>query len=392
MRLTFVTDDREYAAAFTEAVAATQRGFAVNVLEGAAPEAAPDDGVLIVDEDCEDLPCDAAADARRGAPGGSAVLRISAGGDAEPVLVDKYAGCSRICSEVKAAYAAARGAGNFSCAAGIRGASNFISFVGVDGGAGASSLALGLAAELSAYRGKKVLYLSFETVESPLLGMSGRVAARGDMSGFLFAFLREKENGDGATVSAALYTARDDYGVVRFPPFAGLNRLRELDATELGRFMGKVTEELAPDAVIADWGGVFGDAAAAYIGGSSFTVFVARHGGVKVSPDDGGASLLSLADELGVDRSRTVVVFNRTPAADDDYGDGRDDTADKKDNFLDICEDPYAFDRDAGRVSLSLATSFGTGVKRLADIVLGAYDEAASTSDDALSDVFTDAA
>jgi hypothetical protein len=39
--------------------------------------------------------------------------------------------------------------------------------------------------------------------------------------------------------------------------------------------------------------------------------------------------------------------------------------------FVEICEDPYAFDRDGERIAISLATSFGTGVKKLADIVLG---------------------
>jgi MinD-like ATPase involved in chromosome partitioning or flagellar assembly len=326
------------------------------------------------------------------ADGGSAVcsevLRISAGRDAEPVTVDKYAGCSRICAEAKAAYAAVHGSGGFSRGTAACASLHLISFVGVDGGAGTSSLALGLAAELSAYRGKNVLYLSFETVESSLLGTDGRAATRGDMSGFLFELLRGGQT--QAASATAPYLSRDDYGVMRFRPSSGLNRLRELDAAELGRFMAVVADESDPDIVVADWGGGFCDAAAEYIAGSSFVVFVAKHSDGK-TPAAGGASLLSLADELGVDRSRAVAVFGRVPAVDEAYENGILEER-RRVECVEICEDPYAFDRDAGRVSLSLATSFGTGVKRLANIVLGVEDEAAPAPDDVLRDVFTDAA
>jgi hypothetical protein len=48
---------------------------------------------------------------------------------------------------------------------------------------------------------------------------------------------------------------------------------------------------------------------------------------------------------------------------------------------VEICDDPYAFDSDAGRVSISLATSFGTGVKRLVDVVLGVDGDVPAASD-----------
>jgi MinD-like ATPase involved in chromosome partitioning or flagellar assembly len=382
MRLALITEDREYAAAFTEAVAATQACFAVSVVSGPARPEVGDDRICIVDTARDEL-------------------EITVAGAAGPVIIGKYAGCSRICAESGAAWAAAHGVVGFARGARAPGALHLISFVGVDGGAGASSLALGLAAELSAYRGKKALYLSFETVESPFLGRGARSAARGDMAGFLFSFLKQEKNGSGAGVSAALYTECDDYGVVRFPPSAGLNRLRELDAAELARFMAAVTDELAPDVVIADWGcGVY-DAAAAYVGGAAFTVFVARCDGGKVAKGD-DAALLALADELGVDRSRAIAVFSRAPVAGDadesgeageSQGDGAADAT-----IIEVCEDPYAFDRDGARVSLSLATSFGTGVKRLADIVLGADATAVADGDEraaapgGIDGLFTEAA
>jgi hypothetical protein len=427
IRLSLITEDREYAAAFVESVAATQSGFAVSVAGSAdAAGACGDAGGAVLITDTH----------------GDAHLELTARLGAEPVVVDKYAGCARICAEAKAAYDRAHGSVGFASDGGIGGAACLISFVGVEGGAGASSVALGLAGELSAYRDKKVLYLNFEAFESPWLGMGGRMAARADMSRFLFAFLGEGKEANstadpsrssGAPVSAEPYLARDDYGVMRFPPFAGFNRLRELRGDQLARFIRDVAGETRADMVVADWGGGLTDEAAEYLCISSFVVLVARHGGVKVR---GGAgrlpsppTLLYLADELGVDRSKVIAVVGRSPASgDEDYSDedgGLDSSdlasaanggvdrrdlgssirdamgiaatpandagngADATACCVEICEDPYAFDSDSERISLSLATSFGTGVKRLADIVLGT-DDGAPGSDDAIDTLFAD--
>jgi cellulose biosynthesis protein BcsQ len=471
MRLALYTEDFEYAAAFAEALAATQRGFLVNLVTDAKSRDAVDSDVLIMDKTgsgvaglgCGDsCPENASAEVNSLSDGASnpyinevsclsddtsnpytegfhAYLEIIVGRGADSVVVDKYAGCARICAEVKAAYAAVHGLKNFASAAGASGTACLISFIGIEGGAGASSAALGLAGELSAYRGKKVLYLNFEAFESPRLGTGGRMAVRADMSRFLFALLGEERErnftvdssrssaASGAAVSVEPYIARDDYGVMRFPPFAGLNRFRELRGAQLRRFMHDVVDGTGADMVIADWGGGLTDEAVEYIGVSSFVVLVVRHGGAKTHSTEDGSSLLRLADELGVDRSRVVVVSGRSPASGNgEYSDaggnvGYSDStvygsadrrnsgsstrdaasvanapandiaggADSLAGYVEICEDPYAFDRDGERISISLATSFGTGVKKLADIVLGTGDDLHGNFDD--SDIlFTD--
>jgi hypothetical protein len=323
MRLALITDDAEYATAFTEAVAATQRGFAVCVTGGGSVRSGAAGGdVRIVDVarlSREGRARDALRDPDAPSHADADVLEIAAEGGGAAVSVDKYAGCARICAEARAAYSAARGLADFAPGGNVCGGAALVSFVGVDGGAGASSLALALAGELSAYRGKKTLYLSFEMFESPFLGVGGRVAPKGDMPGFLFAFL---QGGDGAGVSAGPYVARDDYGVMRFPPSRGLNRLRELDDAELGRFLSSVTGETAPDFVVMDWGSGLSAASAGYVKASAFTVLVARHGGVKAGAG-GDGSLLSVADELGIDRSRVLIAMDRAPAAGND-GDAAD--------------------------------------------------------------------
>jgi hypothetical protein len=416
MKLALVTHDKEYATAFTEAFAAAQSGFTVSLVKDAGAPESVDSDVLIVDkedpdatgavteDDCPELALAETGSSFGAAPRSSADRRcaqieIVAGRGVDPVVVDKYAGCAHICSEVKAAYAMAHGSAGFVSTDGMDGDVCLISVVGVEGGAGASSVALGLAGEFSAYRDKKVLYLNFEAFESPRLGTGGQMASRTDMSRYLFAFFGESigagaaagmSRSTHAAVSAEPYIARDDYGVMRFPPFAGLNRLRELRGAQLGRFMRDVAGETGADMILADWGGGLTDEAAEYIGVSDFVVFVTRHGGAK-APIAGDDPLLQyLADELGVDRSRVIVVVGRSPASEsDESSDGGG--ADAPDGSVEICEDPYAFDRSEERISISLATSFGTGVKKLADIMLETEDDIPENSD-AADRLFADVA
>jgi hypothetical protein len=189
---------------------------------------------------------------------------------------------------------------------------------------------------------------------------------------------------------------------MRFTPFAGLNRLRELGGAEFGRLIDLLSHELKPDIFIVDWGCAPDGCAAEYIKLSAVTVLVSKFGGVK-SPPGAGGSLLSLADEMGADKDRVVAVVNRTPTSQDadvpyggassggasfggdvmdaagggdgGAGSGAGGVSGEAGRVVEISDDPYAFDSDAGRVSISLATAFGAGVKRLADAALGADDE-----------------
>ncbi|MDR2162639.1 MAG: hypothetical protein LBO70_01640 [Clostridiales Family XIII bacterium] len=392
--MALVTDDSKYATAFTEAVAATQRGFVVNVLNRAGLNGAGDGCILLMDAECagEARPEGDRDDHHRtGKEDGYAREVLEIRGMDRIVVIDKYAGCARICAEVRSVSGAGRGA--FVADKDILRASELISFAGIEGGAGTSSLALGLAGELAAYRGKKVLYLSFEAFESPFLGTGGRMTSCGDIQDFIFAFIRGSSNGCSAPASVIPYIASDDYGVMRFLPSCSLNRLRELNGEELERFLTVVTHDTAPDMVIVDWGSGFGSAAEEYIKLSEFTVLVTMHGGMKFLSGDEITLLTSAAEELGLDSLRTVLAVNRVPVDGVAYehsfapkvsgaNEAGGDTYEhdlcargERAGYVVICDDPYAFDKDAGRVSISLATAFGTGVKHLADIVLGSEEE-----------------
>jgi len=412
LKIILVTDDTAYAEAFAEAVAATQRGLAVSVIKpshdrlgtiGRYPEIPTDMHPEGIEDTHPGNPADThpedIADTRQGNPADThakdtidtrsenattllpdevcvhlvddgageygAALTITVDGASAPAgTVGKYAGCGRICGEARAAYAALQDSPDTSAGKGIGHDADVISFIGLEGGAGASSVAMGLAGELAAYRGKKTMYMSFETFESPRLGVGARMASCKDVSVFMFQFLRSLEKG-GAGVSAESYLSRDDYGTIRFIPSPGFNRLHELSGDRLVRFITAIAAEVRPDVLILDWGSGAGADAAEWLRASAHTIIVGRHGGIKSGCGDSRAAHTRIADELGIDSRKSAFVINRQPAETIDELPSR---------FVGISEDPHAFERDGDSISISLATAFGTGIKKLAD-VLFAVDE-----------------
>lgn len=430
MRLMLITDDREYAKAFAGATAATQRDVSVSVAgheEYRAGRCAGRGCVLLIDASegsasSGSLPIGAS----EGSPsGGSLPIDIchgagqgcvlltdecrcaeygglpTAGAEAEHggkpfAAVDKYAGVGRICGEARIAGSVSRGAGGMAHARPLASCSaEVISVLGLEGGAGASSIALGLAGELSAYRAKNILYLSMEAFESPYLGVSAAMSGGSEVSAFMFHFLRAGE-GRESIPSALHFISRDDYGVSRFVPTVGLGRLRELSGEALGRFVRELSCDLGADFVFIDWGSCIGEDTAEWMADSSAALFVMRHGGVKSriagaegtsgnegtdgsgwggsgaggvgsagTGGTGSAGAEGIAGWLGVDADRACFVVNRQPPEPDMQMPKR---------CIGICDDPYAFEHDGERISISLATAFGTGIKELADKVLAGGD------------------
>lgn len=365
LKIILITTDADYAAAFAEAVAATQRGFIVCVEKtrksGLAVAGKSGDAVLLTDMKDGELALAVPHTAVR-----LSVPHESAGTPERQLSVNKYAGCGHICSAVRRSCPGMHGPGNGDTGRNTDGGTIVISLLGIEGGAGTSSIALGLAGELSAHRGRKVMVLSFETFESPYLGAGPRMRGSGDVADFLFGFLRTGI-GEQTRLQAAPYLWRDDNGVIRFMPSIGTNRLCELTGAFRERFVDAVAAEVRPDVILLDMGSCIDADAREWMRASASVIFVGRHGGVKTGKGM-PAAFDNIAEDLGIDAERAIHVISRRPA------DTEDDPSDMNGGlaagFTAICEDPYAFENDGSRVAISLATAFGTGIKELADRVL----------------------
>jgi hypothetical protein len=392
IKVLLISDDVEYAGAFAEAIALARKGFVVTLAESGAE----------VPEDCVCL-----LDAGDGAEPDTLSVLVSG---KQFASIDKYSGCAAICGEIELARAAASGRPlHTDCkeASALFGAGSrvqTISLVGVDGGAGVSSIAIGLADEFSGFRGRKTLYLSMERFESPCLGLCRPSGGR-DISDYLFHLMKRGRGNweprgdvsadsrsdvqDGSAVSGVSgvpyvepYLICNEYGALRFAPSRGVGRLRELDGGEFSLFMRAVIGEVCPDCVIFDWGSGFDDEAAAYIRASSRVVMVARHGSPKAAP----AYFHAAADSLGLQDASVISIINRVPpglgldgVGDLDGGarglEAGNGSAAEGEAVLSIFEDAGGFETNGEYIRVCLTNTFGTGIKELAGMILGHSDE-----------------
>jgi hypothetical protein len=97
------------------------------------------------------------------------------------------------------------------------------------------------------------------------------------------------------------------------------------------------------------------------LAGAAKTGMAQPGAGAAASDSEDATVITELAAELGVCLDKAVFVVNRQPPELVDGLPGR---------FVGISDDPYAFERDGDRVSISLATAFGTGIKALAEMAL----------------------
>ncbi len=133
-------------------------------------------------------------------------------------------------------------------------------FVSCTGGVGCTTLASSLGQELCRFHGQRVLYLSFEEIESTgsfiqcPMGMKGT----GVYLYHLFKSMRHKKDiSEGQRTALPFldgYMVRDDFGMEAFAPTQGRNPLRDLDAQEVCIFLSSLIDSGRFDVVLMDLG------------------------------------------------------------------------------------------------------------------------------------------
>jgi len=124
-----------------------------------------------------------------------------------------------------------------------------ISFVSAEGGAGTTTLAMAAAQELSRFRGKKVMYVSFEEIESTGEYMECPSGIKG--VGVYLYHLFKNSNGKPFIES---YVVHDGFGTEAFAPTKGRNPLRSLTCDELSIFLSSLIECGRYDVILMDTG------------------------------------------------------------------------------------------------------------------------------------------
>lgn len=135
-----------------------------------------------------------------------------------------------------------------------------LAFSSWSGGSGCTTLAMSVAQELCRFQGRKVLYLSFEEVESTGEFMENTDGVKGAGVYLYHLFkpdrLKRISTADMHADYPAIegYIVRDGFGVEAFAPAAGRNPLKNLTDEELDVFIASIIDSGRYDAVIMDLG------------------------------------------------------------------------------------------------------------------------------------------
>lgn len=130
----------------------------------------------------------------------------------------------------------------------------FLAFASAVGGAGTTTLALAAGQELCRFQGKKVLYLSFEEMESTGEYMECPPGIKG--VGVYLYHLFKKDKGIPFIES---YIVHDGFGVEAFAPTKGRNPLRNISCDELNIFLSSLVEGGRYDVILMDLGNNLSD-------------------------------------------------------------------------------------------------------------------------------------
>ena len=155
-----------------------------------------------------------------------------------------------------------------------------LAFASYCGGSGCTTVCRAVSQELTRFRGRRVLYLSLEEVDSaadyltPQNGVPQNGVAQEGIrteAEYLYRLLSK-----GTAPFLEPYLIQDPYGVCSFMPPAGKNPLRELTAEEMMRLIAVLSGSGLFDVIAADVSTSLGEGAAAVCGAADRICLIAR--------------------------------------------------------------------------------------------------------------------
>lgn len=129
------------------------------------------------------------------------------------------------------------------------GGTRLLAFASWAGGTGCSTIAMMVSRELCRFYGKRVLYLSFESIESTE-NFIGSYSGSKPVGQYLYNLFKDK----GKKPFIESYIIRDEFGVEAFAPTKGRNPLKDMGEREFCVFLESIAGSGRYDAVIMDLG------------------------------------------------------------------------------------------------------------------------------------------
>ena len=162
-------------------------------------------------------------------------------------------------------------------------ATRLLAFASWTGGSGCTSVAMSVCQELRSFGGSRVLYLSFEEIESTGEFMGSAQGVRGAGMYLYYLFKSDSHVISSAGEDAGLpsiegHILHDDFGLEAFAPAAGRNPLAELSEDELDVFMASVIDSGRYDVIVMDLGTGLSSTSVACMTMAERICFVAKSG------------------------------------------------------------------------------------------------------------------
>jgi hypothetical protein len=380
--------DRSYANRLAQRLAAADRGFSVTVgapasdgtaaygLNAGSPTGETYDFVL-TDESGAAARADGARDfggAREVVLSESAQTPTAVADEKTPnargsLRANRYGRVSSLVALLRAEYATRPGEGGFSRNL-AGGAVKCIGCFGLGGGCGASSVAIGIGRDFAAYKDRRTLYVSLETLEATELCIR---AAEGEkhIGDFMYLMLRGREADLRLFSESCLY--RDSYGLARFYPSPGLNDLARASPEECGDFLRFMGGCGAFDLIVLDLGGECKELILKAARLCDALVLVSNGSLADTGKRARAAALLREAwgregaDPVFAENLLPQLCdFDGTESATETAPDPAPDAAGAKDRIA-IHGDEASFRHFDGMTDFVLSNEFGLGIRRLTD-------------------------
>lgn len=230
------------------------------------------------------------------------------------------------------------------------------------GGAGCTSVALGLCQELQRFHGRKVLYLSLEEFEStngyfkPV-----NVDSRLGLSRFLYHLLYKKS---GLESGITEFLLSDEYGVCTFASASGRNPLLDLNEEELIQFLGYLVGSPGFDNILVDCGNSGGLAQIAHLKLADRHVYVGRQEENQLRKHNFFTWLQKSMGEIPHPDPIVVTNFYRDDEMEDNE---KCETVSSlgESEPIEIYEDPGSFSVSDNASQIKLDQNFGVGIRDL---------------------------
>ena len=245
-----------------------------------------------------------------------------------------------------------------------------IGFAASSGGAGCTTLAMAVGQELCRFHNKRVMYISFENVESTGTFIPVAPGTK-SLPEFLYRLLGNTAEKLLSTPESIPflegYLIRSPFGLGAFPPVSGKNPLPELDCEDIRKFLGAIIDSGRFDVILLDFATCVTEASIAAMSMAERICYTATPGNSGLREENYLSQIICRNGERALEKMIKIENMHKRGAV------MRDDVSDflAEEEMLPAGGYVSSFSRERrGSGEIILEGAFGMDVARLANMLM----------------------